>query len=100
MDCLSMKSQAKTVAAWLDALPDDRRAALKTFRAFDPKDRPAGIGRAGVRDAHLHSRRGFMLVRFAEELPGALYLCGRRGRGASCGAAQTELRKRVHPISQ
>jgi hypothetical protein len=32
-----MKSQAKTVAAYLDTLPDDRRTALKTLRALIKK---------------------------------------------------------------
>lgn len=35
-----MKAQAKTVAAYLDALPDDRRAALKTLRALIKKAVP------------------------------------------------------------
>jgi uncharacterized protein YdhG (YjbR/CyaY superfamily) len=32
-----MKARAKTVAAYLDALPDDRRATLKTLRSLIKK---------------------------------------------------------------
>jgi uncharacterized protein YdhG (YjbR/CyaY superfamily) len=69
-----MKSQAKTVAAYLDALPDDRRAALKTLRALIKKTVPKAS--EGMEYGMPTYTQGEVLCAFASQKNYmALYLC-------------------------
>jgi len=96
-----MKSQAKTVAAYLDALPDDRRTASKTLRALIKKTVPQAS--EGMKYGMPTYTQDEVLYAFASQKNYmALYICAgnvvnahRKELGKlSCGEACIRFRKR------
>ena len=102
-----MKSQAKTVAAYLDALPDDRRTASKTLRALIKKTVPQAS--EGMKYGMPTYTQDEVLYAFASQKNYmALYICAgnvvnahRKELGKlSCGEACIRFRKRFLQLRQ